>query len=286
MRSRSRGPFRTGSTVPWTEMPEFISSHSIPGRGGDLRGEIALDYLPRRGSPPEDVQIGCMAIKLVDTWSFVAMRTLIEYPAARLLVPVHFMPPSDDATCETLLAGLGDLPNGVTVSAGAPSDPDDRNIILPATRIDSYAISESIGAHLPGTPRSARTPVRERRMIALALQELVDNALSHANSPIGSIAAIAVEPEQEELQLVVTDLGSGVADRPDAADLLEAGWNARGGRGGLRSIVTNAERRGFDLSLMIYAGTGRLACRTGNPATVSTDEPHIPGFTVAVTIHM
>jgi hypothetical protein len=267
-------------------MPEFISSHSIPGRDGDLRGEIALEYLPRRGSAPEDVQIGCSAIKLVDTWSFVAMRTLIEYPARRLCVPVHFMPPNDDATCETLLAGLGDLPNGVTVSADAPSDPDDRNIILPATRIDSAAIGESIGAHLPHTTRSAGTPVRERRMIALALQELVDNALSHAKSPTDAIASIAVEPEQKELQLVVNDLGDGIADRPDAAERLEAGWNSRGNRGGLRSIVTNAERRGFDLSLLISAGTGRLACRSGNPVIVTTDEPHIPGFTVAVTIQL
>jgi hypothetical protein len=266
-------------------MAEFTSVHSIPGRAGDLRGEIALDYLPRRGSAPEDVMIACGAITLVDAWSFTTVRTLIEYPATRLLVPVHFMPPSDDSTCETLLAGLGVLPKGVTVAPGAPPDPDDHNIILPATRIDSYAIGDAIAEHLPNTTRTAGTATRERVMIALALQELVDNTLTHAKSPTDAIAAIAVEPEESELQLVVTDLGSSVADDPNAAHLLEAAWNARGERGGLPSIVSGAERRGFDLSLLIYAGTGRLACRTGGQATLTSEEPHIPGFTVAVTIH-
>jgi hypothetical protein len=55
--------------------------------------------------------------------------------------------------------------------------------------------------------------------------------------------------------------------------------------GGLASIVASAERRGFDLSVSIYAGTGRLFARTGGSLIVRSEEPYIAGFTVGVTLH-
>src|SRR5207249_510279 len=95
------------------KMPEFIPFHSIPGENGDLRGEGALRYLPVRGSSPGEVMISCGLIISSDAWSFTVIRTLIDYPAKRLSVPVGLTPPRDGDARRCFLAGLGSLPNQV-----------------------------------------------------------------------------------------------------------------------------------------------------------------------------
>src|SRR6202043_1991274 len=117
------------------------------------------------------------------------------------------------------------LPNGVQLARDT-TVPDrlDQNVILPATRVDDIAIAELIAAHLPNTDHSAGVSRRELSYLALAFQELVTNAILHAKSPIDVVAAVALEPEHDELQVIVCDLGGTTSLHHDAATRLEPAW--------------------------------------------------------------
>jgi hypothetical protein len=267
-------------------MPEMPPVWSI---SGDVRGERALRYLPPPSSPGDQVLVACDNISAADAYSGVAIRSLLEYAAARLLMPVTLSLPQDDAVRTILCDLVGGLPNGVRIARGASAPTgSSARVILPAARVRDVGFAELVTNHLPDTPRTAGATRRELNFLSASLGELLSNALLHSRSPIDAIASVAHEPEEDELQLVVTDLGMTIARASDAAQALDSAWKTSEGRsrfpGGLASIGVRAERLNLDVSVSLYAGNGRLFQRAGT-THLASEEPFIPGFTAAVVLH-
>jgi hypothetical protein len=221
----------------------------------------------------------------------VALRALLEYPATRLLMPVTLDLPNDEAVCCDFYDGLGELPNNVTLARGTkPPDRRSHNVILPAFRIRDTGTAELIAEHLPVTPRSAGVERRELAFLAGAMSELTGNALRFAKSPVDVIASVALEKEEDEVQLVVADLGDRFARGDDVAVRLEEAWRTNESRGrqtpsGLQGIALSAHARHLEVSLGIYSGTGRLLCKSGHDPVFVTEQPFVPGFVAAVVLH-
>jgi len=224
-------------------------------------------------------------------WASVVIRALLEYAATRLMMPVTLSLPTDTVVRRDFFDGLGALPNGVVLARGAktPSG-ESKRVILPACRIRDLGFAELVASHLPLTTRSAGVARRELAFIAAALQELTSNAVLHAQSPIDVIAGVGYDPEYDEVQLVVADLGDTVSRHDDASVVLQEAWQTSEQRkrrvpSGLPGIVLNAEARSLDASLNLYSGTGRLIVRAGGDPQILTEQPYVPGFVGNVLLH-
>lgn len=270
-------------------LPELPELWSV---SGDASGEEALVHLPGFHSRSDQLLVACDGLKACDIWSGVVIRALLEYAAVRLMMPVTLSLPTDHDVRREFFDALGGLlPNNVTLAAGAttPSG-ESKRVILPACRIDELGFAGVVASHLPGTPRSAGVERRELSFIAAALQTLVSNALLHASSPINAIAGVGFEPDYNEVNLVVADLGDRVARHDDAADVLDEAWrtNERTGRKvppGLPGILLTARARSLDATLNLYSGTGRLFVRAGEEPRILTEQLFVPGFVANVRLH-
>jgi anti-sigma regulatory factor (Ser/Thr protein kinase) len=257
---------------------------------GDIRGEAALRYMPPPSSPGEQALIVCDAVSHCDAWSAAVLRTLLEYAATRLLMPITLSLPSDQNVRVALTDALGTLPNGVQLARDTKLPTrTSHNVIMPATRVRNLGLAEAVAEHLPGTSRSAGASRRELNFLALVLLELLTNALAHGKSPVEAVASVGYEAEEDELQLVVCDLGQKIARQREAGEVLSEAWKVSEKRGrrtpsGLPGIGAMAMRRSMNLSLSIFSGTGRVFWRAGKARFVS-EEPFIPGFTAAVVLH-
>jgi hypothetical protein len=183
--------------------------------------------------------------------------------------------------CELLHALVRhDHPRHLVLPSDSPQHdaPEPRNVLLAARRIISLEHADALFDDL--VDRSGgrlREPVR---FAAKHLPELALNALTHgSNSPTAPVVCGIHERDEDEVQLVVIDLGNRMA-REDA----EALEHAVRGRpeGHLRSLVESAGARDIDLSLTLASGVGRVYWRGGRWSR-ATAEP-VPGFTAALTL--
>lgn len=248
----------------------------------ELCGENALKILPESGGPRGEVMIFGDGVAQIDAWGGTALRTAIEYHGRYLQRRVTLSLPSDHEAC-ALLHGLvrHDHPGHLVLpnDSNHQDKPVPRNVLLQAQPIAAIDQAEGVAEVLfdeaEGRLRDAA------RFVAKSLPELVVNSLVHGKRrPIPPVACAIHDREEDEVQLVVTDLGrhhppyNGIRLR----DAVLSGEGIHG----LNSLVEQAERRSIDVSLSLVAGSGRLAWRSGNWQSAE-DEP-MSGFSAAITI--
>lgn len=255
---------------------------------GDQRGETALANLPTVGVGDEELRVEAGGLVKVDAYTAVALRALVEYYGSRCHKMVTFRPPASDETW-ALLAGLlgAGLPEYFCLAAGA-SFPRGRSraAILPTRRIESLDDNDEVAEGLLDLIDGDTYGRRNVALMATAFAVFGENALIHAaDSVIGTLAAIIYEREASTLELVVTDLGRGLADAEDAyetvIDLVE---RSQQHGGGLDGLVADARRKEIDLELRIASSSGRLLWRNGVPNV--SEAQAVPGFTAAAIIHL
>jgi len=248
----------------------------------ELCGEDALKILPETGGPRGEVIIFGEGVARIDAWGGAALRTAIEYHGRYLQRRVTLSLPHDQGAC-ALLHGLvrHDHPRHLVLpnDSNSQGKPVPRNVLLQAQPIatadDAERVAEMLFNETDGRLREAA------RFAAKSLPELIVNSLIHGKRrPIPPVACAIHDREEDEVQLVVTDLGR---PRPpyDSARLSDAVLSSPGIHG-LSSMVEQAERRSLDLSLSLVAGSGRLAWRSGN-WHAAEDEP-LSGFSAAIAI--
>lgn len=255
---------------------------------GDIRNEAALEFLPALGHTEKELMVACDGVTHADAWSGASLRTLIEYAATWLGMPVTLALPGTAGVRSLVATLIGDLPNGARLPEGATWPASVRSVLLPGIRVANVGQAEQY-ANAFATVAERNYDRREITFLAAGLGTLLDNALLHAaKSPVGAIACVAHEREEDELQLVVCDLAETISSRSDADVALEEAWATskagfRGVPGGLAGIAGMADRRGLDTSIALHSGTGRLHWRSGR--TLKSKGSYVPGFTAVVTVH-
>lgn len=253
---------------------------------GDVRGEAALVYIPRRPSNAPEFMIRADAVTHVDAWTGSALRTVVEYQGRVRQRRVVLSPPSA-ANVARLLAGLldNDLPGHFCLSndaAAVGSRP--RTVILPSTVTTSLSAADEVGDAIPAL--GSHYPRRRVNFLAGAAVSLAENAIQHAaDSQIGAVVTLAHDREEDGLQLVVTDLGGSITHAADPHLVLEAAvQESMANDGSLAGLTLQAERLGLDVTLTLAAGSGRLYWRAGS--WTLAEAQHVEGFTAAVTVHL
>jgi hypothetical protein len=248
----------------------------------ELRGEEALVMLPQRGPAPAEVLIRGEGLRSIDGWGAAAVRTKIEYHARYQARRVTLSPPTNAEAWRLLHALIRvDHPEHLIVPNDAESvDPSaPRSVILPAVAFRSLDAVDAISERLLD---EARGRIRQQlRFVATALPEFVLNSLTHASaSPTRPVACVFHDRSEDELQLVVCDLGERIARQAHAAAALQAALAARS-EGAITTLAEAARMRGLDVTISLASGSGRLYWRAGrwHPATAQA----VAGFTAAIT---
>jgi hypothetical protein len=252
--------------------------------GADERSEAALALLPIRGAPPAEVIVIADGLRAIDAWGAAALRTSIEFHARAQQQQVTVSAPSDASTWRLLYHLLErDCPAHLrpTDDAPVPSGGAPRAIIVPATRVVSVEISEQIADTI--IARANGRLGQALRFVAGQLPELVHNSLTHAHaSPTKPVVCCFHDTSEDEVQLVVCDLGDGFDRETDATRLLVAVQGQP--EGALTSAAEVAAQRGLDATLTLAAGAARLYWRAGTWTTAVAVT--VPGFTAALAVQV
>jgi hypothetical protein len=263
-----------------------MSDFRVLSLSGELCGESALSYLPMRGQSPSEWLFHAGGLTAIDAWGATALRTSIEFYARYQARQVTISQPKRAEAWRLLFHVLGnDCPAHVRLSDDADA-PTGRSaptaIILPAVRIPSVERADAIAAALLATA-SGRLAWAIRFM-ASQVPELALNALTHGEgSPTHPVLCMFYDREEDQVQLVVCDLGSRYDSLNDADQALRADV-AEQSDGALTTAVELAVSRGIDATLTVAAGNGRLYWRRGK--WTSTKAVAIPGFGAALTVQV
>jgi hypothetical protein len=253
--------------------------------GGDFRGEAGLSLLPLRGAPAAEVGIFADGMVGIDAWGAAALKTSVEYYARYQQQQVSMSAPSRAPVWRVLYHLLAsDCPRHFvpTDDAQLPAAQRPSAVLLPAVRVPSIDAAEGIAEVLLG--RASGRLTRAVRFVAEELPELVDNSIRHARrSPTAPVACCFYDAEEDELQLVVCDLGSGFDRDESAGESLLAAVDAQP-RGGLRSAAEVAASRGLDATLTVAAGNGRVYWRSGSWSAAAAVA--VSGVAAAVAIQI
>lgn len=219
----------------------------------------------------------------LDAYTGVALRARIEHHARGLQRAVCITPPTDGATWSLLGTLLGELPRRVRCVQDARPFARARNVFLPSQAVSSVERLDLIADALPTMLRKDGLAHWESRLFAAAFSVLGENALLHGDPSRGAVSAIAFDPTENALQLVVLDRGQNIAMDHDALGKLQAlradseGRPNEAGLAGLVGMMGLHTQRGADLCLRVRAGSGLISWRGGRWDGVA-DLQHVPGF--------
>jgi len=177
-----------------------------------------------------------------------------------------------------------ELPDGLTAPVLDP------RVLMPATKMASMDEADALSLFLKATSQqshlgTARLEPKEARLLGEALPDLVHNGLVHgSDSSCGVVACAALEADNREIQLVVSDLGTQVVPSGDALETLRDAWaRSRAKMGTLFYLAERAKKSGLDVSLQIR--TGNAAGRWRNHRWNAEQAEFTPGWTASVTLH-
>ena len=251
-----------------------------------LCGEEALALYPRRGAAPREVMLFGEGLQTIDAWGAVTLRQKIEYHARYQQRRVTLSPPTNDSSWQMLFWLLETShPRHLVLPDQAADLPAarPRNILLSAQPIASSDIAFERAADIRARAGGELGPAI--RFAVAQLPELVLNAATYAaDAPTGPVACMLHDRTEDEIQLVVGDLGDTIARHADAASVLEEVVLGRD-EGNLLDIAGLAESRQLDISITLASGTGRLYWRAGQWTTVG-EQIDVPGFVAAITVHV
>jgi hypothetical protein len=191
-----------------------------------LRGEIALANLatlttPRRIGAYRRV-IVANRLKYCDTYTGVVLKACIEvHLASETGNRAQVWEPKDPGVWSRLHDLLSPLPLGCDLVEDQPYPPRNREILVPAMRVEDSDIAAALGYGLTRAHTALGVGITDARAVAEAIVAFVENARVHAgDSRIGVLVACAVEPRTNELMLVALDLGGAIASAGDPAATL------------------------------------------------------------------
>lgn len=217
--------------------------------------------------------------------------------------PVEFALP-DDGDVRRYLVRM-DLVNqlrqaDVTVTGMVPCvrRADRADVLLEVRRICGPADTERFCADAYELARQ-HTADRSAAASAKMLGELLDNAITHAGSPVGVYAAAQVHRRSGDLELAVADGGIGVrshlARNPSFRNLTAAqalcaallpgvtGTSEKRGNG-LPDLLSTAS--GFGGHLLLRSGDGFAQVMTASPGREFTAAAHVPGTWASVHVRL
>jgi hypothetical protein len=182
---------------------------------------------------------------------------------------------------------LSPLPAGCELVEDQPRPARNREIVVPAMRIEGPETAELLGHTIARVHAGLGVDVSAVRAVAGALVALAENAREHAtDSSVGVMVACALERPTNELQLVALDLGGALATAADPpARLREALARSRAQLGGLASLILLAERRGLDVTLRLASGPARARWRAGDRVRYE-EGATAPGFVASFSVRL
>lgn len=208
--------------------------------------------------------------------------------------PVEFALPDDGDVRRylvrmDLVAHLGQV--GVTVMGSVPSvrRADRADVLLEVRRICSPADVDRFCADAYELARR-HTSGRSAAAGAKMLGELLDNAITHAGSPVGVYAAAQVHQRGGDLELAVADSGIGIrshlARNPSFRNLsapralhaaLQPGVTGTSEKrgNGLPDLLSTAS--GFGGQLLLRSDDGYAQVMAASPDRQFTTADHVPG---------
>jgi anti-sigma regulatory factor (Ser/Thr protein kinase) len=261
------------------ELPEWLSV------AGDLRRDVALSsFLPPGDSRPELIVFSSQ-VQRVDVVAGTAARLRIaqhlrEHPYGTVAI----VPPVDAAVAERFLELLHPLPDRVSVTAARPLPARPRFALVPATPIPDSAAAVAAGEYALQACENARISEARSGVIALALMELADNALRHADGlDIAPVVAATVTGRERRVEVAVTDLGRGISEAETPRRVLGLIPGANRGTGFLPELLRLGMRHNLSVSIEVLAGRGRLRWTSQGHAT--EDRRYVVGTTVVARVN-
>lgn len=257
-----------------------------------MRRELALAQLgplttPLRAAPYRRVLVASRLADC-DCYCGVVVRTCLErHFAMHRDNRAQLWEPKELDAWSRLHDFLMPLPGGCELAQDQPRPARNEDVVLPAMRIDDVEIAALLGHTVVRVGVALGLGVSAARAVAQALVTFTDNARRHAaDSPIGVLAACAVESRTDELHLVVLDLGTALvsADRPSGG-LRNALARSRAGLGGMASLMALVERRGIDATLRIASSDARARWRSGGRVRYDQGEK-VPGFVASFSVRL
>lgn len=255
---------------------------------GDIGGVAALPYLLDPGLPKQAAELALIMTGVVaaDSLSAAVIRATIEEHLETVAGgTVTIWPPKLPGAWQTIHALLGPLPDRCALPADTVPPARDRRVYLPTTRVDDMEGAELLARYLRLAGPSAGLTGAESRYLATVLPGLVENALSYAESPCGSIVCGAVDAGSGDAQLNVIDLGDAIAGARAPGRAIRTCIERRESNlGGLAQLGLLALHGGLEVSILLSSGTGRASWSRSHGWRYET-VAFAPGFCIGITIH-
>ena len=229
--------------------------------GGDLTREHALDCLLRPSERKSELVLVGPGVDRVDAVTGTAARLRFERhlrlsPEGQVMIQLPTRAPAN----EHLLELLSPLPTGVTVAGPTPTLPvPARFALVPATPLRDDAAARAAAEFALDACENARISESRANLVAYAVVELGANAIAHAvDSEDPPIVAVTVAGRERILEIAVSDLGRGICEARDPVAVLSALPGLGSGVNPMADFLRRGAKRDVDVSLELFAGTGRL----------------------------
>jgi hypothetical protein len=257
-----------------------------------LRGERALAQLgplttPRLAGPYRRVLV-TSKLSACDCYGGLALRAcIVLHLSAHPENRAQIWEPKDPGVWSRMHDLLSPLPAGCELAEDHPRPARNREIVVPAMRIEGPETAELLGHTIARVHAGLGVDVSAARAVAGALVALAENAREHAaDSSVGVMVACALERPTNELQIVALDVGGTFAKAADPpTQLRDALARSRAQLGGLASLVLLAERRGIDATLRLASGPARARWRAGERVRYE-EGATVPGFIASFSVRL
>jgi hypothetical protein len=231
------------------------------------------------------VTLDARAVKRADAFAAVVLRAAIERQLDRNASnSVTLRAPSDADAWDWLADLLSSPPSRCTVTDQPRPPRRQSNVVIPAQRLRDEGDRELLlYAARYALPASPRVGVRPTRLLVEGLGEMAHNALTHGeDSDVDVIVAVALEPQSNNLQGVVLDLGRRVCDAADPVGGLRAAVaQSKDSLGGLSTLML----RETPATVRLAAGRGRVRW-TRDETRVREVETRFGGFAASLELHL
>lgn len=264
--------------------------HEQRDLGRVLRRRQACGSLGRLLTPAtRQLTLVGASLTRVDACGAVVVRAAVDvHLQANRRHVVTVVEPANDETWALLcdLLGQSALPSGCSWAGTRPLAARGSRVLVPVTAIVDEEQTQLV---LDDGLRRATSALGYGDRAARALQEaaavfLHNSSMHSVRSPISPLVCASLEPQGNDLQVAVLDLG---AHRPAAGDvehaLRVAVRSSREAGGSLHSLAA-VRRGGLQVSVHLAWGTLRASVRSGGSWRYA-EAGYLPGFMAGLEIH-
>ena len=234
--------------------------------------------------PDGGLEIHADRVRRIDAFGAVVIHAALERFVQRHPDNVAVIYPPLDASAWSWFSSLiSDLPNRCSIAGDVPHPPAVREVLLPCRRVrdqEDHLVTKHDLKNAVRTHARLRR-VRLRRLLIEAMSELIHNGLTHgSDSDVDVVCGACLEPQSNQLQVVVFDGGQQCSSAPDTAlALREAYEKSTNSAGGMRGLLF---RDGTPARLRLAAGTARFSLQH-RESTWLVDS-HLSGFLASLEI--